>query len=173
MKPLTHIHRHHKITHDTEKTRKHKCPDCESRFRYPKDVERHHGSIHSAAQYFCADCRKEFKRRDHLDRHMGSKGHVATVGATSLMRLSPMGPSTSTNAYDKSSIVDGSHPDSQAPSRSYGYAAQLRSFDQQSLSRLDPFLQQPSPFKSTSFTTGSIDDTFTVSEDNSFWSDQH
>ncbi len=86
------------------------------------------------------------------------------------MPISPMSPSISTNAYEDGSIVDGSHPDIQTPSQFYGYAAQFHSVNQQSLSHLDPSLQQPSPF-SASFTTGSIDDTFTVSEDNSFWSE--
>jgi hypothetical protein len=170
---LTHSCSHHKVTHDPEKMTRHKCQVCDSGFRYPKDLERHHASVHDKVQYPCADCHTVFYRRDHLDRHMKSQGHIAASGARSLPPVSlPMSPATSTNAYEESSFVDASPSASRPPIQSYGYSARQTSLNQQSLSRLDPTLPQPSLFSSASFTTGSINDTFTVSEDNSFWSNE-
>lgn len=154
---------------------RHKCRLCNSAFLYPKDLGRHIAAKHSqvqVVQHACADCDKVYKRKDHLDRHTKRQGHVAATGPPSLIPLSHMSPATSTNAHDESSVVGVSPPDSQTPNRSYGYLGQLHSFNQQSLSDLDPNLLQPSPFSATSITTGSIDDTFTVSDVNSFWSEE-
>ena len=118
------------------------------------------------------DCHMVYGRRDHLKRHTERKGHVAAARATPLVPVSPISPSLSTNAYDESSVVDASPSETQTSSRSYGYAAQSRSFGQQPLSHLVPSLLQPSPFSAASLTTGSIEDTFTVSEVDSFWSEE-
>lgn len=174
--PLTHPYSHHKVIHDPNKKNRHKCQLCDAAFLYPKDLVRHvaakHGQVQAvqAVKHACADCDKVYKRKDHLKRHMETLGHIATAGAVLLIPVSPMSPSPSTNAYDDSSILDALPHDGQTPNQSYGYAAQLRTFNQQSLSHLDPSLPQPSPFSLPSFTSGSIDDTFTVSEPNSFWS---
>lgn len=172
MELLTHIYSHHRVTHDPEKMNRHKCRVCDSGFRYPKDVERHNAAKHSKARHSCADCHKVYKRRDHLDRHTKLKGHVAAARATSLIPVSPVSPSPSTNTHDDSSTFDVSPMETQTPSRSYGYAAQSFSSGQQPLSHLDPSLLQLSPFSAASFTTGSIEDTFTVSESDSFWSEE-
>jgi len=169
---LTHVYSHHRVTHDPEKMSRHKCQFCDSAFRYPKDVERHNDAKHRKARHACADCHRVYGRRDHLNRHTKRKGHVAAARATSLVPVSPISPSPSTNAYDESSIVDASPSATQTPSESYDYAAQYYPSVEQSRSHLDPSLLQPSLFSVTSFTTGSIEDTFTVSEVNSFWSEE-
>lgn len=170
--PLTHLCSHHRVIHDPDKMNRHKCQLCDAAFLYPKDLKRHCDAKHSKIEHACADCDKVYKRRDHLERHMKTPGHIATAGAVSLVPASPISPATSTNAYDESIIGGASPPDSQTRNQSYGYAAQLHTFNQRSLSRLNPSLLHSSPFSSASFTTGSIDDTFTVSKPNSFWSEE-
>ena len=172
MEVLTHVYSHHRVTHDPEKMSRHKCRFCDSAFRYPKDVERHNDAKHRKARHACADCHRLYGRRDHLNRHTKRKGHVAAAGATPLIPASHTSPSPSTNAYDENSISDVSPLETQTQSRSYGYAAQSFSSGQQPVSHLDPSPLQPSPFSAASFTTGSIEDTFTVSEVDSFWSEE-
>jgi hypothetical protein len=89
-----------------------------------------------------------------------------------LTPLSPISPASSTNVHDEGSIVGVSPPYVRTSSQSYGFGVRFLSFNQQSFTHSDPNLLRPSPFSSASFTTGSIDDTFTVSEGGSFWSEE-
>ena len=170
---LTYRHSHHRVTHDPEKMSRHKCHACDSAFRYPKDLERHNDAKHRNPRHACADCHRVYGRRDHLDRHMMTRGHSAASRVQSLIAGSPVSPATGMHTYDKSSIVDLSPLDGQPSSQPYGYAAQLSSLNQRSLSHLDPSLLQAPPISSASLTARSIDDTFTVSSEvESFWSDR-
>jgi uncharacterized Zn-finger protein len=68
---LTMACRHHMDTHDPKKMRRHGCPNCLERFRYPKDVRRHRKTQHASEdnRVECQYCRLLFSRGDNLVRH--------------------------------------------------------------------------------------------------------
>ena len=74
-------------------------------------------------------------------------------------------------ASDRSANTAASRVDSLMPLRSYGFGAQLLSYNGQSTSSLDLSLLQAPLIFSASLTTGSVDDNFTASGVETFWSE--
>lgn len=82
--------RHHLETH-TDKARRYPCKqvDCNSAFRYPKDLERHMRTHNKVSPFLCeeAGCDRGFSRRDYLSRHLRDK-HAGSTTAQAILTAS-------------------------------------------------------------------------------------
>lgn len=51
--------------------KRHDCPDCGRKFRYPVHVARHQRTVHAGERpYACPLCSKAFTRKEHVERHL-------------------------------------------------------------------------------------------------------